>query len=194
MVRPRNPRAVGGSGLTKAPKLPQSKAKKRNIVGAAEEGGEDVNAGTDPNRRAARGRTRSKKQQRSVLGFVIGVGACLALWGWSLVHGAAKRRRDRGILDSMARKPLSITDHAACRMDCRFISREHIHAMLAKGRIHDGKSDPALRPCPKYVVDADVTTKSGAKKTVEGVFAACRNETRVLTVIDIETNWPCGPC
>ena len=29
---------------------------------------------------------------------------------------------------------------------------------------------------------------------LQGVFAACPTETRVITVIDVDTNWPCGPC
>lgn len=29
---------------------------------------------------------------------------------------------------------------------------------------------------------------------LQGVFAACPAETRVITVIDRDTNWACGPC
>lgn len=49
----------------------------------------------------------------------------------------------------------------------------------------------SLLPCPKYVVDARVGEQG---KNVQGVFSACPSVTRVVTVIDKDTNHPCPPC
>ncbi len=37
-------------------------------------------------------------------------------------------------------------------------------------------------------------TRHAVPAGLQGVFAACPQETRVITVIDTDTNWPCGPC
>lgn len=76
-------------------------------------------------------------------------------------------------------------------MDCRFVSKEDVQETLRIGRINDVKSEPSLKPCPKYVVDADI--RNGSKQ-VQAVFGACARETTVITVIDKGTDWPCGPC
>ena len=60
---------------------------------------------------------------------------------------------------------------------------------LRSGAINQRKSQPGLRPCPKFTVDAE----PGGKR-VQAVFGACPAETTVITVIDRDTAWPCGPC
>lgn len=42
-----------------------------------------------------------------------------ALWAWNVWSRVQQRQEDRRILDAMLRLPLAITEHAACRMDCR---------------------------------------------------------------------------
>lgn len=186
-------KSVGGNA-TKAPKLPQKKQKKPRAEGDAGDGGSGGGRGGGD--APPRGR-RAKKAQRSVLGFVLGAAACLGLWGWSLLVAVNKRKRDGRVLASMRRRALGYTDHARCRMDCRFVSEAQVEETLRRGRINGRKSDPAQRPCPKYVVDADVAAEGGAPgraKSLQTVFSACRNETTVITVIDTGTDWPCGPC
>lgn len=197
---PKNPLAGKHFNGTKAPKLPSSKKKKPRAAVT-----DDISNSPSTSNHGAGGgsgkaggsssHNRSKKSQRSILGFVVGTTACLAMWGWSIFQGLNKRKRDRRILDSMLRKPMHITEHGLCRMECRFVTRDHITETLQKGRINDRKSEPSQRPCPKYVVNAEVTTTGGGGgKVVQDVFDACRNETRVVTVIDTKNNWPCGPC
>jgi hypothetical protein len=193
--KPKKPKNFATNGA-KAPKLPQGKKKKSYAAAASENTGNQPtstnnNGGGSGKKNGNHNRT--KKSLRSVLGFVISSTACVAMWGWSLFQGMNKSKRDRRILDSMLRKPLHITEHGLCRMDCRFVTRDHVYETLERGRINDRKSEPLQRPCPKYVVDAEVSGGSGGK-VVQGVFAACRTETRVVTVIDKATNWPCGPC
>lgn len=98
-LRPRTgPKPTSSSGA-KAPRLPRSgKKKPKSHVDAA--GGEP--SGDGP----SRSRKREKRQKRSVLGFLVGATACLALWGWTVAQGIAKRKRDRRILKTMARRPL----------------------------------------------------------------------------------------
>lgn len=45
--------------------------------------------------------------------------AAAALWAWNVWARVQQRQEDRRILDAMLRLPLAITEHAACRMDCR---------------------------------------------------------------------------
>jgi hypothetical protein len=199
MAKPKKPSSTpfANSNAARAPKLQQPKKKKSYAAATSESvtGNEPStsNHGGGGGGGNKNTHNRSKKSLRSVLGFVVSSTACIAMWGWSLFEGFNKVKRDRKILDSMLLKPLHITEHGLCRMDCRFVTRNHITETLARGRINDRKSEPTLRPCPKYVVDAEVSGGSEGK-VVQGVFAACRHETRVVTVIDKTTNWPCGVC
>jgi hypothetical protein len=199
-----------------------------------------------------------------------------ALWAWTVWARGQQGQRDRQVLDGMLARPLALTQHAECRMECRcgagegagvqwhpstvpaadhrmqtmlsspratptltcrYIGRGEIEETLRKGRINARKSQPALHPCPKYAVDATVgpqlkhvqaSVGAGVGRGVgaeavlascsamrghrspgatlimpdphlvhrlpQGVFAACPRETRVLTVIDTDTDWVCGPC
>ena len=196
---PKGPKPKNGpsksfeTNQNKAKKLPSSKKKKtppRDTAAAAE-----PENGSSDGTRPEHPQTSNNKSKRSVLGFVFSTLSCIGLWGWSIYEGVNKQQQDRRILDSMLRKPFHFTQHGQCRMDCRFISRPQVVDTLRKGTINARKSEPLLRPCAKYVVDAEVeTSRGGEVKAVQGVFAACRSETKVITVIDKETNWPCGPC
>lgn len=63
----------------------------------------------------------SKKSRRSVWGFVGLAAGLAALWVY-VVGGQrkAKQDRDKRILTSMLRRQIKYTEHAACRMDCRW--------------------------------------------------------------------------
>lgn len=159
--RPRNNPAAPGKNSNKAPKL-KTHAKKKP--------------------------SPEKKKQRSVFGFFTAAVSIVGVLGWALYKGSIQRVNDKRTLKSMSRKSLFITEHAECRMGCRYISRAQVEAALQQGRINNKKSDRNLKPCPKIVVDAEVP------KPIQVVFSACRNETRLVTVIDRETNWPCSPC
>ena len=58
--------------------------------------------------------------------------------------------------------------------------------MLTSGSINSRKSNLAEVPCPKIVVDAKV-----GQKNTQGVFSACKDATRVVTVIDRDVDWEC---
>lgn len=190
MAGPRSrPKNLSGNS-SKASRLPQTKKKSKTKVDSF---GTSIVSNESNDGKGGDKKAGSKKSQRSILGFIVGTVSCAALWGWSIMNGVSQRRRDRAILDGMRRRPLAITEHAACRMDCRFVTRAEVQKTLRNGRINSRKSDRTSKPCPKYVVDADIDVNSRLKK-VQSVFAACPTETRLITVIDNSTNWPCGPC
>ena len=78
----------------------------------------------------------SDKPKRGKTGFGIwGVGAIFAAM-LGLVGFTAKRENDaREAADSslrgrLRRRPIEFSEHASCRMDCRFVSREEVEATL----------------------------------------------------------------
>lgn len=144
-----------------------------------------------PRRRAnAKG---SGKRQGGFGGFLAAAGAVAAvcvgiLFQQSRAH-RQQRERDAQLLAKMRRLPLTVTEHADCRMDCRHISREEVDAVLTSGSINSRKSEPGLRPCPKYVIDG-----SPGGKNVQCVVSACPQATNLVTVIDLDTDWTSCYC
>lgn len=168
--------------------MPHTSKKKRAAAAAAGDG--------------ADGGGGSKRKDHSFWGLVGTLAGFVALFSWTVAHKAAqgkrKRQEDERLLTAMRRRPLRFTEHAACRADCRFVTRDQVAATLREGSINDRKSEPRLRPCPKYVVDAAVQASGSgngsSRKNIQAVCLACPTETRVLTVIDRDTDWPCPPC
>ena len=82
---------------------------------------------------------------------------------------------------------LTLTRHGRCRMSCRHFDRAEVEQILAEGRIvpertrHDGK-------CPSHALEG--TTRDGQRARM--VFAACPDEARLVTAIDLDTDWPCS--
>lgn len=187
----------GRKGLGKGPR--QAKKKSNKKLGAASKQvdafGESIsNVPEKDSSNAHKKRPKSKKSERSVIGFMCAAATAAGLFAYSIVRGVQQERRSKGILSSMRRKPLHITEHAACRMDCRFVTKNDIETTLFKGTVNFRKSNPDELPCPKYVVDADLGEPRGRKKKIQAVYSACDKETRLVTAIDRGTNWPCGPC
>lgn len=79
------------------------------------------------------------------------------------------------------------TKHARCRMDCRHISEAEVLEVLQRGKENRRKSEPNAPDCPKYALEG--VTKDGQK--VRMIFADCNNETRVITVIDLNNEHQC---
>lgn len=75
-----------------------------------------------------------------------------------------------------------LTKHAQCRMDCRKIDLEEIKEVISKGRINPKKSDLKKKPCPVFAMEGRT---SKGKEKVRVVLAACKEETKVITVIDL---------
>ena len=82
---------------------------------------------------------------------------------------------------------LEYTKHAKCRMDCRHISQAEVEQIMREGTINYKKSDVNARPCPTYALEG-VTSDN---QRVRIVFAQCDNTSKVVTTIDLGTNWEC---
>lgn len=82
---------------------------------------------------------------------------------------------------------LEYTKHARCRMQCRKISETEVEEILKNGIINYRKTDINDQPCPTYGLEG--TTSDDQRIRI--VFAQCDTKTRVVTCIDLETDWEC---
>lgn len=86
----------------------------------------------------------------------------------------------------MLDRPLDITRHGACRMDCRKVDEAEVRAVLAEGRL-DPERTRTDGSCPSHAIEGEGS--DGHRLRV--VFAECADETRVVTAIDLDEDWPC---
>ena len=82
---------------------------------------------------------------------------------------------------------IEYTEHAKCRMQCRHISQEEVEEIMQEGKINYNKSDVHARPCPAYALEG--ITKDNQRVRI--VFGQCDLKTKVVTVIDLDTEWAC---
>lgn len=82
---------------------------------------------------------------------------------------------------------IEYTEHAKCRMRCRKISQAEVEEIMREGKINYAKSDVNDRPCPTYALEG--VTKDDQRVRI--VFAQCDLKTKVITSIDLDTNWEC---
>lgn len=82
---------------------------------------------------------------------------------------------------------IEYTEHAKCRMQCRKISQSEVQEIMLGGKINYSKSDVNERPCPTYAVEG-ITHDN---QRVRIVFAQCDLKTKVVTTIDLDTEWEC---
>lgn len=82
---------------------------------------------------------------------------------------------------------IEYTQHAKCRMECRHISQAEVEEIMQKGKINYKKSDIDANPCPVYALEG--TTKDDQRVRI--VFAQCDFKSKVVTCIDLDTEWEC---
>ena len=82
---------------------------------------------------------------------------------------------------------LDYTKHALCRMDCRHITQEEIKYILQNGTINYRKSEANGHPCPTYALEG----YPPGKQHLRVVFAQCDSKTKVVTCIDLDTEFEC---
>ena len=82
---------------------------------------------------------------------------------------------------------IEYTEHAKCRMQCRKITQVEVEEIMKEGKINYGKSDVNDHPCPTYALEG-VTHDD---QRVRIVFAQCDFKTKVITSIDLDTDWEC---
>lgn len=98
---------------------------------------------------------------------------------------AEYERESARVRDRLRSKPRATSEHAACRMECRFVSAEEAERTLTEGKLDKKHSSPGARPCPKVALNMG---------RIRAVWADCAESTRLVTVIDTRTDHPCGPC
>lgn len=81
---------------------------------------------------------------------------------------------------------LVFTDHARCRMDCRNIDEGEVKQMVREGIINYDKveSDKRGKRYPLEGITRD-------EQRVRVVVAPANEELVVVTVIDLDREWPC---
>lgn len=89
------------------------------------------------------------------------------------------------------RHPDSIlyTKHSRCRMECRHISESEVKEILENGKVNDNKIQEDDRG-KTYPLEG----RTKADKMVRIVVAPKRNNIVIVTVIDLDKDWPCGDC
>ena len=83
---------------------------------------------------------------------------------------------------------IEYTEHARCRMQCRHINQSEVEEIMQDGSINYRKSDVNANPCPVYAIEG-VTSD---RQRVRIVFAQCDDKTKVVTTIDLDTEWQCS--
>jgi len=82
---------------------------------------------------------------------------------------------------------IEYTENAKCRMKCREISQSEVEEIMQDGTINYKKSDVDAKPCPTYALEG--TTHDNQRVRI--VFGQCDFKTKVITCIDLNTNWEC---
>ena len=82
---------------------------------------------------------------------------------------------------------LEYTEHAKCRMECRKISQSEVEEIMLGGKINYAKSHVKEKPCPTYALEG----LTHDNQRVRIVFAQCDFKTKVVTSIDLDTEWEC---
>ena len=98
---------------------------------------------------------------------------------------ASKIDRNRGFDRRISY--IEYTEHAKCRMKCRKISQAEVEEMMQDGKINYNKSDVNANPCPVYALEG--VTRDDQRVRI--VFGQCDSKTKVITVIDLNTDWTC---
>lgn len=91
---------------------------------------------------------------------------------------------------TMRTRDLAWSDHARCRMACRHIDEVEVHEALAHGTLDPDRSREEPGRCPTHALHH----RSRDGQDLRVVFAACEDETVVVTAIDLGRDWPCPDC
>jgi len=90
--------------------------------------------------------------------------------------------------EGFSRNPgkITYTKHARCRMECRHIDETEVNEILQHGKVNVNKIEEDNRG-KTYPLEG----KTSKDKFVRIVVAPKKNETVIVTVIDLDSDWPC---
>lgn len=83
-------------------------------------------------------------------------------------------------------KKVQVTKHAACRMECRFIKENEIMEVLAQDYINTAKTRND-GDCPSYAYEG----KTNTGKKLRIIIADCEKIAKLVTVIDLNSDFKC---
>jgi hypothetical protein len=72
-------------------------------------------------------------------------------------------------------------------MECRHITQAEVEEIMRDGTINYHKSETDARPCPTYALEG----RTNENQRLRIVFAQCDQSSKVVTVIDLDTEWEC---
>ncbi|MCU0333563.1 MAG: DUF4258 domain-containing protein [Chitinophagaceae bacterium] len=100
-------------------------------------------------------------------------------------------RRSADGQQGLNRRPqrINYSKHARCRMQCRRISQAEVEDILRNGSINYRKSELGDRPECRRKYALEGPTNDGQRVRI--IFAPCRDEVTVVTVIDLGRDWAC---
>lgn len=75
-------------------------------------------------------------------------------------------------------------------MRCRHITQEEVWEILNTGTINYNKSDLQAAEGPKYALEG----YSHDRQHIRAIFAPHQRHMTVVTVIDLDNDWPCPSC
>ena len=103
---------------------------------------------------------------------------------WVKYHQQGNKTTEHVAVNASA---ITYSKHARCRMDCRHITAEEVQDVLANGRLDESRTR---------------TTNEGTSYAMEGttldeqhvriVYSPHSSETVIVTVIDLDKDWPCN--
>ncbi len=83
---------------------------------------------------------------------------------------------------------LIYTKHALCRMDCRHIDKSEVLEVIALNKINPLKSNSDSHPCPTIAYEG----QTHDSQNIRIIIADCDTHDKVVTVIDLDTEWECS--
>lgn len=84
-------------------------------------------------------------------------------------------------------KNITYTQHARCRMQCRHIDETEIAEIINQGHINPKKSNAKDKPCPTIAYEG----VSHDQQHIRVVAAQCNGTLKIVTCIDLKTDYPC---
>nr|MBK9652323.1 DUF4258 domain-containing protein [Bacteroidota bacterium] len=73
-------------------------------------------------------------------------------------------------------------------MQCRHIDESEIKEIMQTGKLNLAKSNKYDKPCPSYALEG-ITHDY---QSVRIIIADCENIAKIITVIDLKTNYSCN--
>jgi len=131
---------------------------------------------------------------KKYLPFIALIAAALFLY-WVRSHQGKKTHSivdDRGRIDAIEgfirdTSNLVYSKHARCRMDCRNIDESEVKDILEHGKLNEKKIEE-----DDQGVSYPLEGFTSDDQHVRIVFAPHGNRTVVVTVIDLDKDWPCN--